>query len=84
MMSGRKELPMIAVTQTELRNNIKKYLDAVERGEEVEVCRNGKPVAALVPRDRARVPHWKQPRELLVLPGVSVSKMIIEEREKGW
>jgi prevent-host-death family protein len=75
---------MITVTQTELRNHIRKYISAVERGEEVEICRSGKPVAALVPRDRARVPHWKQPRELLVLPGVSVSKMIIEERRRGW
>jgi len=71
---------MITITQTELRRNIRKYIDAAARGEEIEICRHGKPVAVLVPRDRARVPHWKLPREPLDIPGVSLSKMIIEDR----
>lgn len=74
---------MTTVTQTEFRNHIRKYMDAVEQGEEIEICRNGKPVATVVPRNRSRVPHWKQV-EPLVIPGVSLSKMIIEEREEGW
>ena len=75
---------MITVTQTEFRNHIRKYMDAVERGEEVEICRNGKPVATVVPRGRSRVPHWKREHEPLKIPGVSLSKMIIEERDEGW
>ena len=76
---------MITVTQTEFRNHIKKYMDAVEQGEEIEICRNGKPVATVVPRQKARVPSWKRDRPLLKLPdGVSVSQLIIEERDEGW
>jgi len=75
---------MITVTQTEFRNHIRKYMAAVEQGEEIEICRNGKPVATVVPRQKARVPSWKREHEPLVIPGVSLSKMIIEEREEGW
>ncbi len=75
---------MITVTQTEFRNHIKKYIAAVKRGEEIEICCHGKPVATVVPRRSSRVPHWKLEREPLVVPGVSLSSMIIEDREKGW
>lgn len=71
---------MITVTQTELRNNIRKYIDAAAQGEEIEVCRHGKPVVTLVAQDRARVPHWKRPREPMVVRGMSLAKMIIEDR----
>jgi len=77
-MSG--EQAVMRVSQTELRRNIKKYMDAVERGEEIEICRRGKPIALMVPRNRARVPHWKLPREPLDIPDVSLSKAIIEDR----
>ena len=72
---------MIAVTQTELRNNIRKYIEAVKRGEEFDVYSHGKPVARVLPFRRHGVPSWKQPHEPLKLPGVSLSKMIIEDRE---
>jgi prevent-host-death family protein len=72
---------MIAVTQTELRNNIRKYLDVVKRGEELDVYSHGKPVATVLPFRGRGVPSWKQPHEPLKLPGVSLSKMIIEDRE---
>lgn len=71
---------MITVSQTELRRNMKKYMDAVERGEEIEICRRGKPIALMVPWNRARVPHWKRPREPLYIPGASLSKAIIGDR----
>jgi len=72
---------MIAVTQTELRNNMRKYIEAVKRGEEIEVYSRGKPVAVLSPHSRSGVPSWKQPHEPLKLPGVSLSKIIVEDRE---
>jgi len=76
---------MIAVTQTELRNNIRKYLDAVRQGEELEVYSRGKPIALVTPIRRNQVPSWKQDRPLVKLPdGVSASRIIIEEREEGW
>jgi prevent-host-death family protein len=71
---------MITVSQTELRRNMKKYMDAVEQGEEIEILRRGKPVALLVPIDRAQVPSWKRPREPLEIPGASLSDIIIEDR----
>jgi prevent-host-death family protein len=40
---------MKTVTFSQLRNNAKKYFDAVEKGETVEVYRHGKPVAILSP-----------------------------------
>jgi len=70
---------MLTVTQTEFRNHIKKYMDAVEQGEEIQICRKGRPVAAVVPRKGSRVPHWKQ-GEPLKIPGVSLSKIILEDR----
>ena len=40
---------MKTVTFSQLRNNAKKYFDAVEQGETVEVYRHGKPVAVISP-----------------------------------
>ena len=75
---------MISVTQTQFRDHMGKYLAMVQEGEEIELLYRGKPVAIVRPFHQQRVPSWKQPRELIRLPeGVSVSKMIIEEREEG-
>lgn len=77
---------MITVSQTELRRNMKKYMDAVERGEEVEIWRHGKPVAALVPSCRSSESskeYWKHVRPMKI-EGVSLTKAILEEREEGW
>jgi prevent-host-death family protein len=71
---------MKTVTFSELRNNAKKYFDTVERGETLEVFRHGKPVAILMPagsRGQSRS-HEVSP---LRIPGVSLTKAILEERE---
>ena len=56
---------MITVTFSELRNNAKKYFDAVEEGETIEVYRNGKPIAILSPystgASAVTVPSWGEP-----------------------
>ncbi len=71
---------MRQATSTEVRNHAKSYFDIVESGESVRVLRNGKPIADIVPV-MPDLPSWKrrkaQPRSL---DGVSVSRMIIEER----
>ena len=65
---------------TEVRNHAKQYFDMVESGESVRVLRNGKPIADIVPIV-PDLPSWKQRKvQLLVLDGVSVSQMILEER----
>lgn len=70
------------VTFSELRNNAKKYFDAVERGSTIEVYRNGKPVAILSPYDQKDSSYWNQiqPRKI---KGAIPSKLIINERKKG-
>ncbi len=72
---------MKQATLTEVRNNAKQYFDIVESGETVRVLRNGKPIADIVPI-LTDLPSWKRRRaQPLVLDGVSVSRMILEERE---
>jgi len=73
---------MIAVNVAELKNDTEKYLDAVARGETVEVRREGKPVAVLSPAPASRREYWRSVKPLDI-PGVSLSQAIIEEREEG-
>lgn len=74
---------MRQATFTEVRNHAKTYFDIVEAGESVRVLRNGKPIADIVPVV-ADLPSWKRRRARpLVLDGVSVSRIILEERNAG-
>ena len=74
---------MKQATFTEVRNHAKQYFDIVAAGESVRVLRNGKPIADIVPVI-ADLPSWKRRKlQPLVLDGVSVSRLIIEERETG-
>lgn len=74
---------MKQATFTEVRNHAKHYFDLVAAGESVRVLRNGRPVADIVPVV-AGLPSWKRRKaQPLVLDGVSVSRMILEERETG-
>ncbi|MDD4907036.1 MAG: type II toxin-antitoxin system prevent-host-death family antitoxin [Methylobacter tundripaludum] len=74
---------MKQATFTEVRNHAKQYFDIVESGESVRVLRNGKPIADIVPI-APDLPSWKRRKaQPLVLDGVSVSRMILEEREAG-
>ena len=70
-------------TFTEVRNHAKQYFDMAALGETVRVLRNGKPIADIVPV-MADLPSWKRRKaQPLVLDGVLVSHMILEERETG-
>jgi prevent-host-death family protein len=73
---------MVKVTQTELRNHIRKYLDQVEQGETLQVLRNGKPIATVLPQRMSNKEYWRNVKPLDI-KGVSLSRAIIEEREKG-
>lgn len=70
---------MTTVTFSELRNNAKKYFDKVERGQTIEVYRNGKPVATLAPIKRSRPHRWAEPTPLKI-PGASLSEAILADR----
>jgi len=74
---------MTTVTFSQLRNHAKEYFDAVERGETIEVVRRGKPIALVSPVRKRDPDYWKRPVEPLKLEGVSLSKLILEEREEG-
>lgn len=74
---------MKQATFTEVRNHAKQYFDLVEAGESVRVLRNGKPIADIVPV-MAELPSWKRRKvQPLVLDGIALSRMIMEEREAG-
>ncbi|MDI6750891.1 MAG: type II toxin-antitoxin system Phd/YefM family antitoxin [Rhodocyclaceae bacterium] len=74
---------MRQATFTEVRNHAKTYFDIVESGETVRVLRNGKPIADIVPVV-ADLPSWKRRKvQPLVLDGVSISRMILEQRQAG-
>lgn len=74
---------MKLVTFTEIRNHAKACFDIVESGESVRVLRNGKPIADIVPV-LADLPSWKRrTADPLVLDGVSVSRLILDERASG-
>ena len=75
---------MKQATFTEVRNHAKQYFDIVAAGESVRVLRNGKPIADIVPI-LADLPSWKRRRaQPLVLDAISVSRMVLEERESGF
>lgn len=74
---------MKQATFTDVRNHAKKYFDMVASGESVRVLRNGKPIADIVPI-MVDLPSWKRRKaQPLVLDGVSMSRMILGEREAG-
>jgi antitoxin (DNA-binding transcriptional repressor) of toxin-antitoxin stability system len=55
----------------------------VESGESVRVLRNGKPIADIVPV-APDMPSWKRRKaQPLVLDGVSLSRLVLEERDAG-
>ena len=74
---------MKRVTATEFRNRASALLDMVQQGETVEVYRHGQAVARLIPASADRVPSWKQPKPRIQMKGVSLSKLIIEERRRS-
>ena len=74
---------MTQTTFTEFRKHAKTYFDSVEKGETVRVIRHGKVIAEIVP------PHegldkgaWKKRGLRLLVPGVSITKVILDERRK--
>lgn len=74
----------MTLTVTQLRRNASAVLDRVERGESIEVLRHGKLVARIIPAGQGKtLPSWKRPILPLVIPGVSLTKVLLEERRSG-
>ena len=74
---------MKTVTFTEFRQHAAACLNAVEQGESFRILRHGKPVADLKPiKTGNAVPSWKRSIEPIRLRGISVSDMILKERDE--
>ena len=75
---------MKRVTFTEFRKRASGFLTEVENGETLLVLRHGKVIAEISPpnHDESTVPLWKSPRLKLSMKGISLSKVILEEREE--
>lgn len=74
---------MKTATFSEFRNNAKKFFDVVEQGESVEIYRHGKPIAIVSPVVREEPSSRWKTAQPITIPGVSVSKMILDERKKN-
>lgn len=73
---------MKTATFSQLRNNAKDYFDRVERGEQIEVYRHGKPIAIISP---VRIPsnnRWKN-SNAIEINGVSLSQVILSQRKES-
>jgi len=72
---------MRTITFSEFRRNASGILDLVEKGETICILRHRKVIANIVPPEpRDSKPAWKRPGLLLVVPGASLSKAILQER----
>ncbi|HOO73182.1 MAG TPA: type II toxin-antitoxin system Phd/YefM family antitoxin [Spirochaetota bacterium] len=72
---------MKTATFSDFRNNAKQYFDEVEKGEIIQIYRHGKPVAIISPVGHKDISRWKDAKPLTI-PGVSLSKAILSEREE--
>ena len=88
------DMAMTRVKIAELKNNLSKYLRAVERGEEVEVTDRDRPIARIVPirkkSDGITIIPPKRPfseiRDKVYKPirpgGINIVELLLEERGK--
>jgi len=78
-----RELNMKTATFTEFRNHAGEYFDIVEKGEEIQIIRNGKPIAEIYPYKKIplKIPSWKRPGLKLKIDGISLSDTILSNRK---
>ncbi len=74
---------MRGVTVTDLSRHAKRYFDAVEASETLEVFRNGKAIAVVTPIQRPASEYWKRRVVPLAIKGLSLSKELLADRERG-
>ena len=67
---------METITQTAFRREPKRWLDAVEAGETVQITRYGTPVAILSPPPRAPTDYWQGVKPMRI-PRLSLSRMVV-------
>lgn len=75
---------MKKVAFTDFRKNASDFFDEVEEGQTIRVYRHGRAVAEIVPAsDETQTPSWKKSGLKLTVKGGSLSRAILEERERG-
>jgi antitoxin (DNA-binding transcriptional repressor) of toxin-antitoxin stability system len=75
---------MTQTTFTELRKHAKTYFDSVEKGETIQVLRHGDVIAEIIPpHQRMGYKAWKKPGLKLLVPGVSLTKAVLQERKES-
>lgn len=78
---------MLKMNVKEARQKLSFLLDQVEHGEEVFISRRGVIIAHIIPHTPNKtkpqhLPSLKKLRDNIQIKGKSLSKMILEEREK--
>ena len=73
---------MVAISFTKFRQHAKTYFDRVEQGETIRVLRHGKVIAEVTPPTAKRAEKIKKSVPLII-PGVSLSKAILDERKQS-
>ena len=75
---------MKTVGFSEFRRNASHVFDLVEKGETIRILRHVKAVARIVPAEGNELkPAWKRRGLRLAKPGVSLSKVVLEERRSS-
>ena len=74
---------MTTVTLTEFRSHASGMLNRVEKGETLLVLRHGRPIAEVTPvvNQNNGQPSWKKPGLRLSTKGMSLSAIILAERD---
>ena len=73
---------MVTINFSQFRQHAKEYFDAVEKGEVVNIKRHGK-IIAQITAPAKKQPSWKRLVNPLVVPGISLSKTILQERRQS-
>ena len=74
---------MRTTTYSEFRRHARRYLDAVQSGETIRLTRRGQPIADIVPaREDAASSGSRRPALLKEIPGLCLSRMILDERSE--
>jgi antitoxin (DNA-binding transcriptional repressor) of toxin-antitoxin stability system len=78
------EIIMKTVTLTDFRSHASGMFSEVEKGETLLVMRHGRPIAEIFPvgNEKSGQPSWKRPGLRLSTKGVSLSEIILAERNR--
>jgi prevent-host-death family protein len=80
-----QEVTMIRTGIKEIRKNLTKYLESVQRGEEIIITKRDEPIAKIVPirpKQARALSSREQLRSLIKPQGTPLSQVVAENREE--